>query len=161
MHPEKENSPYSLYDNNIDYLPIECNGLNSALGYNALNFLPFKGGDMLARVVSDRVKFLKSSTDEIKQILDERQKLKDSLSSDIDNNICQTKTAIYELHSMADTDPARRSSLEKQLAELYQEKRRQELSLWQDSTNLKEDFRKVEKELRSAMLDLWMLRFLS
>ena len=161
MHPEKEDSPYSLYDNNIDYLSIKYNGLNSALGYNALNFLPFKGRDMLPRVVSDRVKFLKSSTDEIKQMLHERQKLKDALNSERDEDICKTQTALYELDSLANADPARRSSLEKQLADLSQEKRRQELSHWQDTVMLKRELRKAEKELRSAILDLWMLRFLS
>ena len=57
MHPEKEDPPYSLYDNNIDYLSIKYNGLNPASGYSAPNLLPFKGRDMLPRVVSDRVKF--------------------------------------------------------------------------------------------------------
>ena len=55
----------------------------------------------------------------------------------------------------------RRIWLEKQVSELYKEKRQQELSQWQDTVKLKHERRKAEKELRSAMLDLWMIQFLS
>ena len=50
---------------------------------------------------------------------------------------------------------------EKQISELYKERRHQELSQWQDTVKLKHERRMAEKELQSAMLDLWMIQFLS
>jgi hypothetical protein len=55
----------------------------------------------------------------------------------------------------------RRISLEQQIGELYKEKRQGELSHWQDTVMLKRELRKADKELRSASLDLWMMKFLS
>ena len=85
--------------------------------------------------------------------------LRSTLNSDIDGDMCRTQTMLYELDFMPDA--ARRSSLEKQIIELCKEKRYQKLSHWQDTVMLKHELRKAEKELRTATLDLWMIRFLS
>ena len=55
----------------------------------------------------------------------------------------------------------RRTLLEKQIADLYKEKRQEQLSHWTDTVMLERELRKAEKEERNAMLDLWMLKFLS
>jgi len=53
----------------------------------------------------------------------------------------------------------RRTLLEKQIADLYKEKRQEQLSHWTDTVMLKREL--AEKEQRNAVLDLWMLKFLS
>ena len=97
-------------------------------------------------------------------LIEERQKLKADLQSNIDEDLCQIQSTIYALEQdmggVIDKSK-RRIWLEKQISELYKERRHQELSQWQDTVKLKHERRKAEKELRSAMLDLWMIRFLS
>jgi len=129
--------------------------------YGILNHLPFKSRDVIERVIADRVAFIRDSIEEIRSQIKERQGLKHDLSEGIDEDICEARSALFELDSLAEVAPGRRSSLEKQIMDLRKEKRNQELLLWQDTVMLKRDLRKAEKELRSAMLDLWMVRFLS
>jgi len=126
-----------------------------------LNHLPFKSRDVIERVIADRVAFLKDSIEEIRSQIKERQKLKHELNSGIDEDICEAKSALFELDSLAEVAPGRRSSLEKQIMDLSKEKRQQGLQHWQDTVKLKQERRRAEKELRSAMLDLWMVRFLT
>ncbi len=151
MPGEKEDD----FSYSVGYHPVD-GGSVSPVGYS---MLPFKSRNVLARVISDRLSLLKKSIDEINSLIQERQKLKESLGSDIDEELCRTQTAIYQLELTSDM--VKMSSLEKQISDLYKEKRQQEFSHWQDTVKLKHERRMTEKELRSAMLDLWMIQFLS
>ena len=73
--------------------------------------------------------------------------------------MCRTQTEIFKLDFMPDS--IKRSSLENRIMDLCKEKRDHDLSHWKDAVELKRELRKTEKELRTAMLDLWMIRFLS
>ncbi|MFC1713553.1 hypothetical protein ACFL6S_07795 [Candidatus Poribacteria bacterium] len=126
--------------------------------------LPGKSRDVLAQVISDRVSFLKGTIDEITSLIAERQRLKADLQSNIDDDLCQIQSTIYALEQdmcgVIDKSK-RRIWLEKEISELYKERRQHDLSQWQDTVKLKHEKRMAEKELRSATLDLWMIQFLS
>ncbi len=66
-----------------DYQP-----LRDSVGY----WYPIKSREVLAKVISDRISFLRKSIEEIRAQVQERQKLKETLSSDIDKKLCETKT---------------------------------------------------------------------
>ena len=120
--------------------------------------------DILLKVISDRVTLTNKTIDELTALIEERRMLKDDLNSTIDDELCEIQSTIYalELDMCGVIDKSnRRISLEQQICALYKEKRQHKLSHWQDTAKLKHERRKVEKELRSAMLDLWMVRFLS
>jgi len=141
--------------------PVTNIDKSPCMGYSAL---PGKSRDVLAQVISDRVSFLKKTTDDLALLIEERQELKSALQSNIDNNLCQIQSTIYALEEdmCGVIDKGRRRTwLEKQISELYKERRQQDLLQWQDTVKLKHERRKAEKELRSAMLDLWMIQFLS
>ncbi|MBD3181501.1 hypothetical protein GF312_04360 [Candidatus Poribacteria bacterium] len=123
------------------------------------NGMPEKSKKILFEVISDRIYFLKKNIGEINSQLDERQKLKDELKSNIDYDMCRIQTEIYKLDIMPDM--LKRTTLESRIMDLCKEKRDKELSFWQDKIELKKELRKIEKELRTAMLDLWIIRFLS
>jgi len=126
--------------------------------------IPVKSKDTLSRILTDRLYLIKGEISEISQQIDERQRLKRSLDSEIEQKVCDVKNIIYfmELDMCNRIDKSRRRSLlEQQIGELYREKRQGELSCWQDTVILQRELRKAEKELRSATLDLWMVRFLS
>jgi len=135
------------------------------IGYDILSY-PVKSRKLLAKVISDRVSFLRKSIEEISRQIQERQKLKEALNSNIDEELCHTKTALYELDTYGNianslNSGKRRISLENMLAALHKEKRHHKLSHWQDTVMLERELRNMEKELHSAMRDLWMVRFLS
>jgi hypothetical protein len=126
--------------------------------------LSIQSNDILSKLLTDRLYLIKDEISEISQQIDERQKLKQSLNSEIDQRVCEVQNVIYglELDMGNQIDKSRRRiSLEQQIGELYKEKRQGELSHWQDTVMLKRELRKADKELRSASLDLWMMKFLS
>jgi len=123
-----------------------------------------KSSDILSRILTDRLYLIRGEIGEISQQIDERQRLKRSLDSEIEQKVCDVQNIIYfmELDMCNRIDKSRRRSLlEQQIGELYKEKRQGELSCWQDTVMLQRELRKAEKELRSSTLDLWMVRFLS
>ena len=150
------NKDYLQYVPYDDYLSID----DASEAYETLTSLPFKSKELLGKVISDRISFLKKSIEEISGQIEERQRLKDILNSDIDEKICQTKSALYELDSFGDLCD-RRSSLEEQVAALHKEKRNQKLRHWQDTVKLESELRDMKKELLSALRDLEMIKALS
>jgi hypothetical protein len=146
---------------NAGYQPKKDESI-TAIDYSTLTSQPLKSREVLTAVISNRVTFLKNTIDEITAQIHERQKLKELLNSDIDQKLCWAQTKKYELDFWnVVTRARRRISLEQQVAELYKEKRQQELSHWQDTVMLKRELRMAEKELRMALLDLWMMKFVS
>ena len=126
--------------------------------------IPVKSRDMLSRILTDRLYLIRDEMSEISKQIDERTQLKKSLDSEIEQKVCDVQNIIYfmELDMCNRIDKSRRRSLlEQQIGELYKEKRQGKLSCWQDTVMLQRELRKAEKELRSATLDLWMVRFLS
>ena len=168
MHIKRRNTGWAMPEEKevdlsyiVGYQPVRNIDKNSSMGYGAL---PGKSRDVLAQVISDRVSFLKGTIDELTALIAERQSLKSDLQSNIDDDLCQIQSTIYALEQdicgIIDKSK-RRIWLEKQISELYKEKRQQDLLQWQDTVKLKHEKRIAEKELRSATLDLWMIQFLS
>ena len=141
--------------------PVTSIDKSLCMGYKAL---PGKSRDVLTQVISDRVSFLKGTIDDLASLIEERQNLRVDLQANIDDDLCQIQNTIYALEQdmcgVVDKSK-RRIWLEKQISELYKERRQQDLSQWQDTVKLKHERRIAEKELRSATLDLWMTQFLS
>jgi len=120
--------------------------------------LPFESKEILAKVMNERLESLRSEIDSINTHLRQRARLRDALQSGIREDMCHIQNRVYELNT---EDSGSVIPLEKLLAGLSKERRQQEYSHWQDTVMLKRDLRKAEKELRSAVLDLWMVRFVS
>ena len=141
--------------------PVTSIDKSPCVGYKAL---PGKSRDVLTQVISDRVSFLKGTIDDLASLIEERQNLRVDLQANIDDDLCQIQNTIYALEQdmcgVVDKSK-RRIWLEKQISELYKERRQQDLSQWQDTVKLKHEKRIAEKELRSATLDMWMIQFLS
>jgi len=117
--------------------------------------------DLIHKVLFHRVGFLKQSIDEIHAQILQRQQLKDALNLGIDEQMCRTQTEIFQLDFWQPSGRGeRRIVLEKQIADLEKEKRHHELTHWQDTGTLKQELRQSQKELNSAWLDLWLVKFL-
>lgn len=140
------------------------NAISRGMDSSLANCLPSKAPQVLSSVISDRISFLEESTEQMKAQIQERQELKNSLDAEIDQRLCQVQTMLHQLKpwdGISKPEGRRVTSLEKQIGELYKEKREHRLSHWQDTVMLKRELRKAQKELRTAMLDMWMTRFLS
>jgi len=140
------------------YVPFSTDYMPAASTHAAL---PFESRDTLARVISDRVHFLKDSIEEINSLLQQRKKLRYELQAEIENNTGRIQNLLFELDSMDNVNQTERCSLEGTIVGLSKERRNLELSHFEHTVMLKRDLRKAERELRTAMLDLWMIRFLS
>lgn len=152
-----------FFDSDGRYSEIDCKTNDKTESHDIMP-LPVQSRDILSKLLADRIYLIKDEVSEISQQIDDRQRLKQSLDTEIDLRVCEVQTVIYhlELDMGEKIDKSRRRiSLEQQIGELYKEKRQGELSNWQDTVMLKRELRKAEKELRSATLDLWMLKFLS
>ena len=154
MLPEKSYLPIPYYFS--DYQILDDSSI-APVNYSMLSCLPTKSKELLSKVITDRVSFLKNTVDELNDMIAERATLTETLKSDIDENMCQARSELYGLE-LTDT---KRNSLDKLIMDLYKDKRQQEHSHWQDAVELKQELRKAQKELRIAMLDLWMIQFLS
>lgn len=119
--------------------------------------LPFESRDILSEVVSDRILFLYDSIRETNLQLLQRTELRNDFQQEICKEHVRIQNLLYELENKGKDI----SSLELRLADLSQEERQQQLSHWRDTVELKRERRNTEKELRSAILDFWLIRFLS
>lgn len=125
-----------------------------------INSLPLKSRKVLAEVISGRIQLLRETISEIQTQIVQRQKLRDTMNAEINGNMCRVQNVIYDLDSLPDLNPNTKVPLEGKIMDLFKEKRHLELSHFQDIVMLKRELRRTEKELRCAMIDLWMLRFL-
>ena len=117
--------------------------------------------DHFAKILSHRVAFLKHVISDIEAQIQQRQQLSEHLQADIDEQTCRTRTEIVQLDSWQSEDRRdRHIALERQIAELYREKRAQEVGHWRDTASLRQELRGAEKELASAAVDLWLVRHL-
>lgn len=112
--------------------------------------------DILNQVIYSRMAFTRDTINEIYAHLRQRKSLKDALNSEIDEDISRIRDTLFNVEGI----PAK-SALERQVTDLTKEKRSHELAHWQDTLCLSKELRLAVKELRTAMLDLWMLRFLT
>jgi len=158
---KKEISPSIIY--NTDYRPKSKKVSGDGKEYS-INQYSIDSSNVLTAIISDRIYFIKDTIDEINAQIQERNALKQTLTIDIEEKLRKVKNIIYELElDMCNRidKSRRRTSLEKQISELYKEKRQQELLHWQDTVMLKKELRNAEKELLDAMADVLVSRFLS
>jgi len=119
--------------------------------------IPFESKDLLSKVASDRISFLTDSLKESNRLLLQRTELRNNFQLEINKDHVRIQNLLNDYENKGKDI----SSLELRLANLSQEERQQELSHWRDTVELKRELRSTEKELRSAMLDLWMIQFLN
>jgi len=104
--------------------------------------MPVQSNEILSKLLTDRLYFIRDEINEITRQVEERQELKQSLDSEIDERVCQVRNIIYliELDICNKIDKSRRRTLlEKQIADLYKEKRQEKLSHWIDTVMWKEN----------------------
>ncbi len=118
--------------------------------------LPFESKDLLSKVASDRIDHLTESLKDSNRLLLQRTELKNDFQQEISKDHMRIQNLLFDFENKGKDI----SSLELSLANLSQEERQQEVSHWRDTVELKRELRNTEKELRSAMLDLWMIQFL-
>ena len=114
-----------------------------------------KPGSLMAAVIYNRLSFLKSTISEISGQLRQRNALWYRQNEDIDENLCKAQSKAYQF----EPDHPAASDLEQMIIGLQKEQRNLELSHWRDTVELRREYRETEKELRCAVLDLWMLSF--
>ena len=113
--------------------------------------------DLLSNVISDRIDHLYTSINQSNQLLQKRTELRNNHQLEISKQHVRIQNLLFDFENKGKDI----SSLEVSLANLSQEQRQQELSHWRDTAELMRELKKSEKELRSAILDLWMIQFLS
>lgn len=149
-------SPRS-YPVSLDQPPYIYSG-----GFVQEDYLPMQSKELLAKTLSQRLRFLKKSIDDIQALIQERQQLKDTLDSAIEKELSTTRIEIMQIEHMRLTQMMKRKLfLESQLAALNKEKRWQAVSCWQDKVALRRELRNVEKQFNTAYMDQWLLQFLS
>jgi hypothetical protein len=105
----------------------------------------------LAKFLSSKRKSLNKNLDDILNRIKEREKIKDTNTLEIDQEICQVHTSMLNHpKNMYAVDMATIKSfnaLQQQVNTLYNAKRAEEISCWRDVTRLKNDLRDFKKIL--------------
>ena len=116
-----------------------------------------KPGSLMAAVIYNRLSFLKSTISEISGQLKQRNALWHRQSREIEENLCRAQGKAYQF----EPDHPAANDLEQMIIGLHKEKRNLELSRFKDTVELRRELRETEKELRTALVDWWMVEFLS
>ena len=138
------------------YMPDNPQYFLSTVTENSVFNIPFKSKDLLSKVVSDRISFLYDTITEMNRYLLQRTRLRNDFQQEISKDHVQIQNLLFEQQNKGQDI----SSLELRLVELSKEERQQELSHWRDTVELNQKRRYTEKELRRALLDLWLLKLL-
>ncbi len=118
------------------------------------------GKDILTKVTSDRILLCRKEIVDLSSLARERAILNENLQSKTDDCICNTVNLLFEQESLYRSNP-NKCSLSQQLNDLYRAQRQEDLVFWRDRKEIRREIHQAEKQLQSAMIDLWMLRFLS
>ena len=101
--------------------------------------------------VAGKLKVLEAAIEQISQEIDDRERLRDTLLSKMDEAICEQKESLFQVAPYGSSpftlgDSKRRSSIEKELGVLEAEKRRETTSAWKDIAGLKKELRLLLRE---------------
>lgn len=111
--------------------------------------------DSLETLLTEKISCLSNILAQIQQDMQSRRALSGTVMQHIDQHYCYLKTKLFELYTWAlgrsRSIEQRRSSLEKQLDALDQEKRLELVKSWQDIEGLKKEFRQWFKQYRDVM----------
>jgi hypothetical protein len=125
------------------------NGNETALKENShgLGHEPLPVEDFLAK----KLRIIAASIHQILREIQQRERLSEQTIREIDEQLCQQKSLLHEVAPHGSSpftlgDPRRRSTLERDLAALEQEKRREHLSAWKDVSSLKRELRELIRE---------------
>ncbi len=118
------------------------------------------GKDILTKVTSDRILLCRKELADLSSLARERAILNENLQSKTDDCICNTVNMLFEQEFLYRSNP-NKCSLSQQLNDLYRGQRQEDLSFWKDKKEMRREIHQAEKQLQSALLDLWMLNFLS
>jgi len=109
----------------------------------------------LDALLGEKVGCLSNILAQIQQDMQSRKVLSDRVLHHIEQHYCYLKTKLFELYTWAmgrnRTVESRRSSLEKQLDALNQEKRLEQVKSWQDIVSLKKEWRNWFKQYCDVM----------
>lgn len=104
----------------------------------------------LDALLGDKVTCLSNILAQIERDIHSREALSDQLFHHIEQHYCYLKTKLFELYTWTmgrnRSIEGRRSSLEKQLDALHQEKRLEQVKSWQDIESLKKEWRNWFKQ---------------
>ena len=101
--------------------------------------------------MSGKLRILEASIEQITREIEEREQLRDTTLETIDKAICEQKTMLHQVapHGIMPItvgEPKRRASIEKEVASLEEEKRRETVSAWRDIAGLKRELRELQRE---------------
>ena len=106
-------------------------------------------GKLLDRLLSDKIDLLREQIQDIKDEITLRKQLANTAITEIDEQICKTRTLSYELDTCG-ASRGKRADLEKQIQALEIEKQNQKIQCWNDIESLKRELRQLKKEYREA-----------
>jgi len=137
-NPHLQDSEYA--SNN----PEKSNILDNNVSYHI-----FKQ-DPLAQFLSSKRRFLNKSLDEIIELINEREQIRDNNFYQINKDICMTytqmlKLSLHRYNINFGTDKVY-NTLKQQVVALNREKRAEEVACWKDVTHLKSYLRESLKE---------------
>ena len=112
---------------------------------------PPKHLDPFELFVAGKLRIIEASIEQIHQEIENREKLGDAFLETIDKDICVQKEMLYQVAPDGSSpftvgDSKRRGSIEKELAALEAEKRKEACSAWKDIANLKKELRVLLRE---------------
>jgi len=104
--------------------------------------------DPLEAFVSGRLKIIEDAIEQVSREIAEREALRDSMLHAIDKAMCDQKELLFQVAPHGSSpftvgDSRRRSSIEKELATLEGEKRRETTSAWKDIAGLRRELREL------------------
>jgi len=114
-----------------------------------------KPDSLMAAVIYSRLSFLKSTISEISGQLKQRDALWHRQSREIDENLCRAQSKAYQF----EPDHPAVNNLEQMIISLHKESRSLELARRRDIVDLRRELRQTEKELTTASMEWWMVRF--
>jgi len=95
--------------------------------------------------IEDKLQFLRECICEVEDQVSSRWNQKEAFIGELEQKICDVRTAIYGLGDQSPSNP-QRFSLELEINNLEKEMRQQALECWRDVNGLKRELRQLEKE---------------
>lgn len=102
-------------------------------------------------LMAGKLRIIEAAIEQITNEVEDRENLQKVLLETIDNEICDQKEALYQVAPHGSSpftvgDSKRRASIERELAALEAEKRKETCSTWKDIANLKRELRDLLRE---------------